>query len=371
MAKERFKELGTGSFFGDYLYERTVPGKHFLRQLERIVDWEVFAPKLVQLYRGKAKRGRPPYNPVVILKILVLSYLYGLSERQVEQYVNDSLSAKWFLGMAVDEAAPDHSTLTKFKQRIERRGKEALLEELLRDVVAMAMRKGVEFGSIQLVDSTHSLADVNVAKDDRRHDQGRPRRDSGGRWGAKGKRRKTAGGEEDGETVPRYFYGYKMHTAMNAMSEMITSLVVTGGNAHDGKQFPALVERDRQQDLPVDTYAADRGYDDGENHYLLETVGLHSAIILNRYRTEKKDKNKQVWIDLKRTRQYQAGKKERYRIERKFGEAKQNHGLRYCRYIGRLRYALQAYLTAIALNLKRMVRLLTGTSFKGRARAMA
>ena len=72
-----------------------------------------------------------------------------------------------------------------------------------------------------------------------------------------------------------------------------------------------------------------------------------------------------------RTPRYQAGKKERYRIERKFGEAKQNHGLTYGRYIGRLRYALQAYLTAIALNLKRMVRLLTGTSFKGRARAMA
>jgi IS5 family transposase len=97
---------------------------------------------------------------------------------------------------------------------------------------------------------------------------------------------------------------------------------------------------------------------------------MHSAIILNDYRTQKKDKNKEVWIDLKKTPQYQAGTKERYKIERKFGEAKANHGLRRCRYVGRLRYAIQAYLTAIALNLKRMVKLLTGVSFKGRARAM-
>ena len=145
MTKERFKALGAGSFFGDYLYERTVPTGHFLRQLEEVVDWDVFAPKLVRLYQGKAKRGRPPYNPVVILKMLILSYLYDLSERQVEQYVNDSLSAKWFLGMAVDEAAPDHSTLTRFKGRIERQGKEALLEELLRDVIVMAIAKGVIF----------------------------------------------------------------------------------------------------------------------------------------------------------------------------------------------------------------------------------
>jgi IS5 family transposase len=368
MTKQRFKKLGSGSFFGDYLYERTVPARHFLRKLNEVVDWEVFVPKLIRLYRGRAKRGRPPYNPVVILKILLLSYLYHLSERQVEEYVNDSLSAKWFLGMAVDEAAPDHSTLTKFKKRIEKRGKEALLEELLVEVIAMAVRRGVEFGSIQVVDSTHSLADVNVAKDDGRRDEGKPRRDSGARWGVKGRRR---GRGEEESPRPRYFYGHKMHTSMNAASEMITSLVVTGGNAPDGKQFPTLVEKDRQHGLPVDTYAADRGYDDGENHYLLETLGFHSAIILNRYRTEKKDKNKQVWIDLKKTPQYQAGKKERYKIERKFGEAKANHGLRRCRYVGRLRYAIQAYLTALAVNLKRLVRLLTGVSFKGRARAMA
>jgi hypothetical protein len=49
---------------------------------------------------------------------------------------------------------------------------------------------------------------------------------------------------------------------MNAESEMITSLIVTGGNAHDGKQFPMLVEKDGGQGRPIDTYAADRGYDE-------------------------------------------------------------------------------------------------------------
>jgi hypothetical protein len=87
-----------------------------------------------------------------------------------------------------------------------------------------------------------------------------------------------------------------MHTSVSAESEMITSLVVTGGNANDGKHFPKLVKKDQQQGLPVDTYAADRGCDDSENHALLEVLGMHSAILLNRYRTEKKDKNKEVWV---------------------------------------------------------------------------
>ncbi len=62
---------------------------------------------------------------------------------------------------------------------------------------------------------------------------------------------------------------------------------------------------------------------------------------------------------------------ERYQIERKFGDAKQRHGLpKGCRYLGIWRYAIQAYLTAIALNLKRLVRLLAGVPFKSKVPVM-
>jgi IS5 family transposase len=370
MTRKRYKRQGTGSFFGEYLYDRTVPNSHFLRQLEGLVDWEVYAEKLVRLYRGRAEVGRPPYNPSVILKMLLLAYLYDLSERRTEAFVNDSLSAKYFLGLAVDEAAPDHSTLTAFKRRIVKRGGESLLEELLTEVLQAARRQGVVFGRIQVVDSTHTIADVNVAKEDhRRKKKGKSPRDDGARWGGKRKRQQSKKGGAGTET--EYFYGYKMHNSLNAEAEMITSIVVTGANGHDGKQFPELVEKDRGLQLPVKIYSADRGYDDGENHYLLKTLGLESAIHLNRYRTEKKDGNKEIWIAMKESAAYKAGQKVRYKIERKYGEAKEYHGLRRCRYLGRLRYAIQAYLTAIALNLKRMVKVLTGVSFKGDAMTMA
>lgn len=368
MASKRFKELGTGSFFGKLVYDRAVPEGHFLRQLDQLVNWERYTEKLLRLYRGGGQVGRPPYNPAVILKMLLLSYLYGLSERQTEAYVNDSLSAKCFLGLAVDEVGPDHSTLTIFKRRIVEGGGEACLQELLAEIVWQAQEQGIVFGTVQLVDSTHTVADVNTTKDDRRQKKGgRGPRDGGARWGVKHKRRHR---NEEGQVVTQteYFYGYKMHTSMNAEAEMITSVVVTAGNGHDGKQFPRLVERDGALGLPVETYAGDRGYDGGENHYLLEIKGLNSALRLNDYRTQKKDKNKAVWLSLLQSEAYREGQRVRYKIERKYGEGKSNHGLRRCRYLGWTRYAIQAYLTAMVLNLKRMVRLLTGTPFKGRAR---
>ena len=75
---------------------------------------------------------------------------------------------------------------------------------------------------------------------------------------------------------------------------MVTSVLVTGGNEHDGKQFARLVERDEALGLPVETYAGDRGYDGGENHHLLELKGLDSGLPLNDNRTQQKDKNREV-----------------------------------------------------------------------------
>ena len=53
-------------------------------------------------------------------------------------------------------------------------------------------------------------------------------------------------------------------------------------------------------------------------------------------------------------------------IERKFGEAKQGHGVGRCRYIGRTKFAVQAFFIAMVLNLKRMVRVLSQVGYKTR-----
>ncbi len=86
---------------------------------------------------------------------------------------------------------------------------------------------------------------------------------------------------------------------MNAESELVTSLEVTSGGAYDGHHFVRLVERDRQQNLSVETYAADKGYDDGNNHFYLKVHGLHST------RTQKKDAP--LWLALEQSEAYQQG----------------------------------------------------------------
>jgi len=370
MGKERFKEGKRDSFFGDFVYEQVVPKDHFLVKLNEVVPWQRFTYKLVKYYRGKAKEGRPPYDPAVLLKMLLVSYLYDISERQTEEVANLNLAVKYFLGLAVDEAPPDHSTLTAFKRRIVENGKVEGLEKVLREIIRLACEQGIRFGGLQIVDSVHTIADVNVGKDDARRKKGKPPRDPLARWGVKGGRR-VKDGKGKASTRPVYFYGYKSHVSINSQTGLITSVEVTSGNAPDGKQMPSLVEQDLEQGVPVEVVAADRGYDDTRNHYFLKVRGLESAICLNDYRTEKKDPSKAGWVAMKRKPEYIEGQRERYKIERKFGEAKQGHGLGRCRYVGSLRHAIQVYMTVLTLNLKRMVKLLTGVNFKGRARLCA
>ncbi len=363
MGKPRFKKLDLGSFFGDFVYSRVVPRDHFLVRLDQVIDWEDFVPLLLPAYPGLGEVGNAPYNPVALLKMLVLAHLYKLSERQTEEFVNLNLAAKEFVGLAIDVAAPDHSTLSVFKSRLLECGCWDQFEMISDTVLRQAREAGVKLGKIQVVDSVHTVADVDNDADRRRQEQGRPPRDPQAQVVKKGKQSVT---QPNGtvKTVERQYLGYKSHISLNAETGLITSLVPTAGSAADNKQFPKLLEHDEFLEVKADIYSGDKGYDDTDLHYRLWEKGKHSALRLKHTRISKKDANKEVWLNLEKAPAYEAGLRQRYKIERKFGEAKRWHGFGRCRYLGLLRYGIQAFLTVLALNLKRIVQLLTGVFFR-------
>lgn len=214
------------------------------------------------------------------------------------------------------------------------------------------------------MDSVHTVAQVNVEKDKGWQEKGgKPPRDPDSGCGAKESQMvKGSEGKREKRTV--YFYGYKQRTSYNVEAGLITSLRVSPWGSYDGHYLKPLIQGDMKKGIPVRTVAGDRGYDDGENHTYLQTHGMHSAIRLNDYRRKKRGPNKGTWVKLLADPFYQAGMKLRGGIERVFGEGKEGHGLRRCRYVGLARYAVQAYLTAIVVDLKQIVQRLTGVALK-------
>ncbi len=168
MAKVRCKETRVDTFFGNFLYDQKVSRNHFLRKLNEFVDWGRFTRKVPGYYRGKGGKGQVPYNPTIILKMLLLSYLWNVSERMIEVLANDSLSIDFFLGVGADEKSPDHSTLTLFKSRLIQGAGLKAYKELFDEIISMIQEKDVKFGQLQIVDSVHLVADVNLGKDKQR-----------------------------------------------------------------------------------------------------------------------------------------------------------------------------------------------------------
>jgi hypothetical protein len=92
---------------------------------------------------------------------------------------------------------------------------------MLREIIRVAEESGAVFGSLQIIDGTHTVANVNVQKDDRRQKKGERPRDPNAHWGVKHTR--TARDEKGQKKKVRdYFYGYKAHVSFNAEAQIQT-----------------------------------------------------------------------------------------------------------------------------------------------------
>jgi transposase, IS5 family len=116
-----------------------------LERLSLVVDFEVFRAELeTALSRSDRSRGgRPPYDPVIMFKVLVLQTLYTLSDEQTEYQLKDRLSFMRFVGLGLHEAVPDAKTIWLYREQLARAGAVeglfARFDELLRAKGWLAM----------------------------------------------------------------------------------------------------------------------------------------------------------------------------------------------------------------------------------------
>src|SRR3712207_383533 len=96
--------------------EALVPTEHFYRHLETKLDLSFVREWVCELY---AERGRPAIDPVVFFKLRLVMFFEGIrSERKLIETATLHLAHRWYLGYALDEALPDHSSLTRIRQRL-------------------------------------------------------------------------------------------------------------------------------------------------------------------------------------------------------------------------------------------------------------
>jgi len=101
--------------FSNVSLEELVPADHFYRHLERTLDLTFVREFVHETYAGG---GRPSIDPVVFFKLQLVMFFEGIrSERQLMRHAADRLSVRWYVGYDLGEPLPDHSSLTRIRER--------------------------------------------------------------------------------------------------------------------------------------------------------------------------------------------------------------------------------------------------------------
>jgi len=329
------------SFLGSYLFEKLVPIDHPLRILSEIADFSQMDEDLKHLYSEKGQRA---HSPSMMIRICILKDLYNVSDVRVIQMIEENIPARMYVGLSLESKVPDPSDLTYFR----RRPGEESFQNLFDEVLKLAGKNGLKLGDILLIDSTRSEAKINQHTQNKTKDE--KHNDKDAKFAHK--------------SPIRTFFGYKHHTAAENNHNLITALQTTPGNVHDGTKMKDLIDETLEKIPAPQIIAADKGYDDIENHEYIESLDIFSAIALKETRLQTKNKEFKYYDASGRDNRffqqyldsrYEQGQKQRYKVEQPYAEMKNYHGLRRGKYLGLEKNHIQGLLTATAYDLKHII----------------
>ena len=149
------------SLFYYFRLEEQIPEDHLLRLIDRHVDLSFVRERLKRFYSGT---GRPSIDPEVLLRLLLVGYLYGItSERRLLEEVRMNLAFRWFTHLDLDQEIPSHSTFSK--NRHGRFRQSGMFREVFEEIVRRCLAVGLVEGRNLAVDGT--LVEANASRESR------------------------------------------------------------------------------------------------------------------------------------------------------------------------------------------------------------
>ena len=315
-----------------------VPQNHMLRLIDRAIDWNFIYDLVEEKYCPD--NGRPSMDPVMLIKIPFIQYLYGIkSMRQTMKEIEVNVAYRWFLGLDMLDPVPHFST---FGKNYTRRFKDTdLFEQIFSKILEDCMKYKLVNTEQIFVDATHVKACANSKKMRKRvaHEQAL--------WYEEELNKEI---EKD-----RLAHGKKPLKKKDDNQPP-----ASGGTGNDKDSI--------SEELPEElTYSTTNR--NGYKEY--KSCGEHCAECqcLSKC-TESKDHVKlitrHVWeeyMEVVEDIRHTIGNRQIYQlrketIERIFGTAKEQHGFRYTQYVGKARMEMKAGLTFACMNLKKLAKIL-------------
>ena len=335
-----------------------------LERLNAIVDFEAFRADLARAVPRSdgSKGGRPPFDHVLMWKVLILQASHSLSDERTEFLIKDRLSFMRFLGLGLSDTVPDANTIWTFREALTRAmiGDAPAITVLFRAYEAALTKAGFLAMGGQIIDATIVSAPKQRNTDGEKADiragripegwKDKPaklaQKDRDARWTVKFSKAKPS---DDGSpridiAVPSF--GYKNHVGIDRCHGLIRTWTATHAARHDGAQLPNLISKANT----ASTVWADTAYRSKANEQHLAEAGLRSQI------HRKKPAGKPMAKNVARANNGRS--KVRAAVEHVFARQKGPMGL-VVRTIGLARATVKIGLANIAYNMRRAVWLTT------------
>jgi len=288
-----------------------------LERLCGLVKWYRFEKLLVHL-RDEAGPGRPGYPVMVLFRALLLQSLYGLSERELEDALNDRLSFRRFAGLSLEDAVPDHTVLNRFRNQLI---EDKLIEKLFAELDRQLENAGLILKRGTMLDATLiETVSAPPSPDKPSHDPD-----------ARITRRQGKSG---------FTFGYKAHVGVDEGSGLIRAVITTPANVNDTIPADDLIRGDERN------VWADAAYDTHARRARLKAEGRKPRIARrpNKHHPELPPR-------LKRYNKLIA--RRRSAVETTFATLKCRMKLNLIRYVGLAKASAQILMGAIAFNMRR------------------
>lgn len=322
-----------------------------LVMLARVIPWELFRPKLLaaltaqDLRRPAAERrsaaGRKPWDEVLIFKALVVQALYNLSDEQTEYQLRDRLSFMRFLGLGLEDAVPDATTLWLYREALARAG---AVEALFGDFDFHLREHGFLAMGGQIIDAT--IVAAPRQRNSRDDNDTIKRGETPADWNDQpAKQRQKDIEARWTKKHGRSYFGYKNHISMDRRHKLVRRYSVTDAARHDSVELEAVLD-------PANTCSkvwADSAYRSAEIEANLAARGYKSCIHRRGARNHP--------LSARAQQGNATRSRVRARVEHVFGHQANSMGGKLVRTIGLVRAKMKIGMQNLVYNMSRFVHL--------------
>ncbi len=224
-----------------------------LERLNLVINWESFRPKLTKVFKKEAKGpgGRPPYDYVVMFKVLILQRLYGISDAQAEYQIKDRLSFMRFLGYNLCDTVPDEKTIWLYRERLVQA---KVIDTMFYRFTKQLEDKGLITRTGSIVDA--SFVDVPKQRNSREENESIKDGEMPKEWEEEGNKHKVSQKDLNARWTKKNdetHYGYKNHVKADKDSKLIVKYEVTSAEVHDSQALADLVEPKKDKVIYADS----------------------------------------------------------------------------------------------------------------------